>query len=184
MPRLVPRWQARRAASLCSRPFNRAREACVWTLTGDVVVPRTMTLWVPHGATVSISPAITLTVNGPLLAEDPLWWSGLGTLVAAFPQTPLAASSIESGCAPTVPSSSLTFAPFACQALLAQSSCLWGVAQTAASVTLASTLGIHGWPCVGVWSRPTQAGRAWRERTISTAPGPCLSPPHPPGAWS
>ena len=124
-------------------PVDRARDPCVWTITGNVTVPRTVTLWVPQGATAAISGAITLTVNGPLIADDPRWWRGPGTLVAPLPTVPRTASSIESGCLPTVPSASLTLPPFACQALIAQSDHLWGVAQEPAAVTLAATADVQ-----------------------------------------
>ena len=117
-------------------PVDRAREPCLWTITSDVVVPRTMTLWVPQGATAVISGAITLTVNGPLIAEDPRWWRGPGTLVTSLPTAPRTASSVEQGCAPTAPGASLTLPPFACQALIAQSDRLWGVAQEPAAIPL------------------------------------------------
>ena len=69
--------------------------------------------------------------------------AGLGTLVTALPTAPRTASSIEQGCVPTVPIGSLTLSPFACQALIAQSDRLWGVAQEPAAITLAATTDTH-----------------------------------------
>jgi len=43
-------------------------------------VPRNVTLRVPRGALLSVNAGITLTLNGPVIADDPDWYSGAGTV--------------------------------------------------------------------------------------------------------
>ena len=97
---------------------DRAGVACTWTVTANVTLPRTMTLWVPQGAKASISSGITLTLDGPSRIDDPLWYSGAGTLLVNYRDWAVdgMSSFVVSGCVPTVPSpGALTFAAFACR---------------------------------------------------------------------
>src|ERR1044071_3128026 len=108
-----------------------------WTLATNVTTPRTLTLYVPACATVSVNTGITLTLNGPYRVEEPVWYSGAGTVTlgtltgTGMDNTHGRADDVlrelhaslgdalrpfvASGCLPTVPSSSLTLGAFACK---------------------------------------------------------------------
>jgi hypothetical protein len=61
-------------------PVDGAGVACTWTLAANVTVPRGITLRVPDGVRVSVNAGQTLTINGPLMADDPDWYTGAGTV--------------------------------------------------------------------------------------------------------
>ena len=80
------------------------------------------------------------------------------------------------GCTPVVPSSSLTFAAFACHAFVQHGASLWPVNQTATTLTVANTNGVH-WlaicrdttsPVTG-WTRTS--GTFYMHRQTATDPG-------------
>lgn len=107
-----------------------------WTITDDVTVPLTITFWVPMGVTVAINNGITLTLNGPTHIDNPLWYSGAGTLVVNYRDFAVDAggSFFVSGCTPSIPGASLTLAAFACRGNI-NSNSLWTHAyQVAAAV--------------------------------------------------
>ena len=73
---------------------------CVWAITANVTVPASMTLWVPQGASVSISSGILLTLNGPYEIYSSAWWSGAGNVVYNMQQTPSSMGYATVGCTP------------------------------------------------------------------------------------
>ena len=108
-----------------------------WTLAVNVTVTSNITLWVPAGTTVAINGGVTLTLNGPLQADEPLWYSGAGTLAANYRDWSVDSmkSFIVSGGAPGVPSpASLTFTAFGCRGNIVSNSFWTHVNQGAASV--------------------------------------------------
>jgi hypothetical protein len=62
---------------------NAVRSNCTWTFTGNVTLPRNITLWVPSGASVNLA-GFTLTINGPTVLDDPDWITGSGSVVWGY----------------------------------------------------------------------------------------------------
>ena len=63
------------------------QECCIelapgtWPVTANLTIPSTITVYLRRGATFSVSAAVTLTLSGPVIAEESTWYSGAGTVV-------------------------------------------------------------------------------------------------------
>jgi hypothetical protein len=68
-------------ATLMLTATDRAGAACTWSITGSVTIPANITLWVPHGAAVTLSGGQTLTLAARPIEEYLTWWSGTGKVV-------------------------------------------------------------------------------------------------------
>ena len=159
-------------------PVDGAGVACTWTLAANVTVPRGITLRVPDGVRVSVNVGQTLTINGPLRADEPDWYTGDGTVTLTYRDWSVDgfSSYVVSGCLPTVPGASLTLDAFACSAQILSNGQWYPVAQTAAAVGPLSAgdgaywLALHRdtSTAVGSWTR--QAGTHYLWRLIAAQP--------------
>lgn len=61
-------------------PVNRAGTACVWAITSNLTIPSTLVLHVPHGASVTVSSGVTLTLTRYPRIDNTDWITGLGTV--------------------------------------------------------------------------------------------------------
>lgn len=52
-----------------------------WPITSDLTIPSTVTIILLRGATFSVSAGVTLTLSGPVIAQESTWYSGAGTVV-------------------------------------------------------------------------------------------------------
>ena len=52
-----------------------------WPITSNLTIPATVTLVLLRGATFSVSAGVTLTLSGPVIAQESTWYSGAGTVV-------------------------------------------------------------------------------------------------------
>ena len=52
-----------------------------WPVTANLTIPSTVTILLQRGATFSVSAAVTLTLSGPVIAQESTWYSGAGTVV-------------------------------------------------------------------------------------------------------
>lgn len=52
-----------------------------WPVTADLTIPSTVTVCLRRGAAFSVSSGKTLTLSGPVIAEESTWYSGAGTVV-------------------------------------------------------------------------------------------------------
>jgi len=52
-----------------------------WPVTADLTIPSTVTLILLRGAAFSVSAGVTLTLSGPVIAQESTWYSGAGTVV-------------------------------------------------------------------------------------------------------
>ena len=52
-----------------------------WPITSDLTIPSTVTVHLLRGAAFSVSAGITLTLSGPVIAQESTWYSGSGTVV-------------------------------------------------------------------------------------------------------
>jgi hypothetical protein len=51
-----------------------------WPITSNLTIPSNVTLHLRRGATFSVSVGVTLTLSGPVIAEESTWYSGAGTV--------------------------------------------------------------------------------------------------------
>lgn len=110
--------------TLLLSPIDGAGALSTWVISANQTVPRNVTLRVPRGALLSVNTGVTLTINGPVVADDPDWYSGLGTVT--FGTIALASEERYHTQFPTgyvisgglhATSGSTTTATFACQAV-------------------------------------------------------------------
>ena len=52
-----------------------------WPITSDLTIPSTVTVHLLRGAAFSVSAGVTLTLSGPVIAQESTWYSGAGTVV-------------------------------------------------------------------------------------------------------
>lgn len=52
-----------------------------WPITSNLTIPATVTLILLRGATFSVSAGVTLTLSGPVIAQESTWYAGAGTVV-------------------------------------------------------------------------------------------------------
>lgn len=51
-----------------------------WPITSDLTIPATITLHLLRGATFSVDAGVTLTISGPVIAQESAWYAGSGTV--------------------------------------------------------------------------------------------------------
>lgn len=62
------------------------QECCIelapgtWPVTANLTIPSTITVYLRRGAVFSVSAAVTLTLSGPVIAEESTWYTGAGTV--------------------------------------------------------------------------------------------------------
>ncbi len=133
--------------TLLLSPIDGAGALSTWVISANQTVPRNVTLRVPRGALLSVNTGVTLTLNGPVLADDPDWYSGLGTVT--FATIPLGSEEryhtqftvgyvISGGLHAT--SGSTTSATFACEAVTSDGR---HFTQSAAAVTYSGGSGTY-----------------------------------------
>jgi len=52
-----------------------------WPVTSNLTIPSTVTLILLRGASFSVSVGVTLTLSGPVIAQESTWYAGAGTVV-------------------------------------------------------------------------------------------------------
>jgi hypothetical protein len=70
-----------------------------WPITSDLTIPSTVTLRLVRGAAFTVAVGITLTINGPVFADDTTWYSGAGTVSVASTVSQVTGASIKAGTA-------------------------------------------------------------------------------------
>ena len=68
-----------------------------WPITSNLTIPATVTLHLVRGAAFSVSAGVTLTINGPVFADDTAWYSGAGTVTVAATVSQVTGAAIKAG---------------------------------------------------------------------------------------
>jgi len=68
-----------------------------WPITSDLTIPSTVTVHLIRGAAFSVSTGVTLTINGPVFADDTTWYSGAGTVTVASGVSQVTGAAIKAG---------------------------------------------------------------------------------------
>ena len=110
-----------------------------WPITSNLTIPSTVTLHLLRGAAFTVATGITLTINGPVFADDTAWYSGAGTVAVAATVSQVTGAAIKAG------------TTLECGTTLAVGTALT-VGTTAAvgtNATVGGTLGVTGAATVG-----------------------------------
>lgn len=68
-----------------------------WPITSNLTIPSTVTVYMRRGAVFSVSAGVTLTISGPVFAEDTVWYSGSGTISVAASVSQITGAAIKAG---------------------------------------------------------------------------------------
>ena len=68
-----------------------------WPVTANLTIPSTVTVHLLRGAAFSVSTGVTLTINGPVFADDTTWYSGAGTVTVASGVSQVTGAAIKAG---------------------------------------------------------------------------------------
>ena len=68
-----------------------------WAITSNLTIPATVTLHLLRGAAFTVAVGTTLTINGPVFADDTTWYSGAGTVSVASGVSQVTGASIKAG---------------------------------------------------------------------------------------
>jgi len=68
-----------------------------WPITSDLTIPATITVHLLRGAAFSVSTGVTLTINGPVFADDTTRYSGAGTVTVASGVSQVTGAAIKAG---------------------------------------------------------------------------------------
>lgn len=120
---------------------DRAKVNCNWVLSANVTTNVNTNFYIPEGVVLSPNATKTITFNGPVQVDDVESLQGGGSFVFNYDQSRGVSSFISSGCTPTVPAASMTFAAFACSGVLQVGSKVFDTNQTASAVTLSGADG-------------------------------------------
>lgn len=159
-------------ATLYFTKTNRAKVACTWNITSNVGIPSNITVYIPAGVAVNVFSGYTLTVAGPLHIDDVSSLQGAGSHSFSYNNEKGLSSYISSGCAPTVPVSSMTLGAFSCTGTLVVGANPFSVQQDSSALALTGTDGTY-WLAldysstrsVAGWSRYSSTKYLWQKST-------------------